>query len=72
VRFTASPFNIKVGIQFVQIGHSAQAAAFLKELDDGLASHYGIRVRFYILQQKEKAERLKNRTWWIPHLILER
>jgi hypothetical protein len=37
-------FSVQVGIQFVQIGDSPQAAEFLKELDDGLASNHSVRV----------------------------
>jgi len=33
----------QVGIQFVQIGNSAEATAFLNELDNGLSQTYGIR-----------------------------
>lgn len=33
----------KVGIQFVQIGNSPDATAFLDELDNGLAQTYNIR-----------------------------
>lgn len=34
---------MKVGIQFVQIGNSRDATAFLNELDNGLGQNYGIR-----------------------------
>jgi len=33
----------QIGIQFVQIGDSPRAAAFLQELDDGLAANHGVR-----------------------------
>jgi hypothetical protein len=45
-RLDARNFPItQVGIQFVQIGKSRRATAYLKELDDGLAEGHGIRVR---------------------------
>jgi len=43
-RLDARHFPVsQVGIQFVQIGNSPQAAEFLAELDDGLAAIHGIR-----------------------------
>lgn len=36
--------SVQVGIQFVQIGSSPQAAQFLRELDDSLGGMHGVRV----------------------------
>lgn len=43
-RLDAKHFPLtQVGIQFVQIGNSRKATAYLRELDDALSSHYAIR-----------------------------
>lgn len=43
-RLDAKHFPLtQVGIQFVQIGNSRKATAYLRELDDTLSSHYNIR-----------------------------
>ncbi|KAI6100128.1 hypothetical protein F5141DRAFT_969010, partial [Pisolithus sp. B1] len=43
-RLDAKHFPLtQVGIQFVQIGKSRKATAYLRELDDALSSHYAIR-----------------------------
>lgn len=45
-RLDAGHFPLtQVGIQFVQIGDSPAATAFLRELDGGLEARHDIRVR---------------------------
>ena len=48
-------FPVQVGIQFVQIGDSLRAAAFLQELDDDLTSNHGIRVSQAVFRRNEMA-----------------